>query len=127
MPLKRIAVLGVVAGASLALTLTPTVALAASPAPGGGAGTSPEREVEVPDDFISAKTVENAEGGTWDYGVNSKDVYSNYFHGKRKHGSSVKNGDGVNRRSALVNKNTWSRVSLEKKYPGNKAYYRFSG
>lgn len=34
-------------------------------------------------------TIEYVGGGTWDHGVNSSIVWSDYYHGSRCHGSSV--------------------------------------
>ncbi|MCU1528211.1 MAG: lactococcin family bacteriocin [Frondihabitans sp.] len=87
--------------------------------------TAEGREADADSPRVS-RTVESAEGGTWEYGVNSRDVYSNYLHMSRPHGSSVKNGNGVIRRSEFVRKGGWSKIHLTKASPGNKAYYRFT-
>ncbi|MBW3086742.1 hypothetical protein KEM60_02971 [Austwickia sp. TVS 96-490-7B] len=65
------------------------------------------------------------DGGLWDYGHNYKDVWSNYWHPSKSHGSSViKNGQkfdsgcvGANVRSyASTGANWWDSVA---------EYYRF--
>ncbi|MEU5692420.1 lactococcin 972 family bacteriocin [Actinosynnema sp. NPDC020468] len=69
-------------------------------------------------------TVVNVGGGTWDYGVDSARVWSNYYHGSKCHGSSVvgayydSSGDT---RAGIT-----ARASAPAKGSGNKSYYRAS-
>jgi lactococcin 972 family bacteriocin len=85
---------------------------------------SGEHGVEVPANGVSPRTTENVEGGKWEYGTSGGNVYSFYWHGSRKHASSVKNGNGDLRRSAETAKNKWAQVSFKKTAWGNQAFYR---
>ncbi|MFT4217246.1 MAG: lactococcin 972 family bacteriocin [Micropruina sp.] len=61
----------------------------------------------------ASATVVSAGGGTWDYGVTNllpSTNWSNYYHGSKKHGSSVE-GDAGLVRSPCVAKNRWSYAS----------------
>ncbi|MBB4071312.1 lactococcin 972 family bacteriocin [Canibacter oris] len=69
-----------------------------------------------------------AEGGTWDYGVDSSTIWSNYYHSTRSHGSSVRNCHGSLTRSPNVGPGHWSHAT---RYDGctgwfktDQAYYR---
>ena len=63
------------------------------------------------------------EGGTWNHGT-LQYVYSKYFHGTRKHGSSVKNGNGISSRSPDVGAGSWAVATIKKTMAGNSAYWR---
>lgn len=84
------------------------------------------RSVAVPEGGIGVNVVESAEGGSWSWGVANAKVYSHYTHPTRVHGSSVKNGDDVLRRSSLVAKGKTASATVKSAAPGNRAYYRFS-
>lgn len=51
-------------------------------------------------------------GGTWNYGTNQTEVYSNYHHPSLRHGSSVINGYGEYRSSGCQSAKVWSYASL---------------
>jgi lactococcin 972 family bacteriocin len=57
-------------------------------------------------------TVEYPGGGTWNYGTNRTEVWSNYHHPNNKHRSSVINGYGEYLSSGCKNPNVWSYASL---------------
>ncbi len=57
-------------------------------------------------------TVEYPGGGTWNYGTNRTEVWSNYHHPSRKHRSSVINGYGEYKSSACKRAGKWSYASL---------------
>ncbi|BCL25262.1 lactococcin 972 family bacteriocin [Streptomyces aurantiacus] len=61
-------------------------------------------------------------GGTWDYGVSSSTVRSNYFHQTRCHGSSVE-GQYYDS-SGNVAANDWARASANAASFGNQAWWR---
>ncbi|MBF0772932.1 lactococcin 972 family bacteriocin [Mammaliicoccus sciuri] len=70
----------------------------------------------------------NVDGGTWNYGVSSQYVWSNYYHGKKTHYTSVRGRYWAT--SGYTPKGRWSKISAQKR-PGwqiwkvNKAYYGF--
>lgn len=79
--------------------------------------------------FESVKAYQvNINGGTWNYGVSSRYVWSNYYHGSKSHYSTVRGSYWS--RSGYTFKGRWSRASAQKA-PGwkvwkvNKAYYGF--
>jgi lactococcin 972 family bacteriocin len=57
-------------------------------------------------------TVEYPGGGTWNYGTNRTEVWSNYHHPTRNHRSSVINGYGEYRSSGCKAPRIWSYASL---------------
>lgn len=57
-------------------------------------------------------TVEYPGGGTWNYGTNRTEVWSNYHHPSRNHRSSVINGYGEYRSSGCKSPGVWSYASL---------------
>ncbi len=67
-------------------------------------------------------TMISIDGGTWDYGVGGKTVWSHYFHQGRRHGSTAIGKIRVD--SGCVNKGLWSRATAPKKLTGNRSYYR---
>ncbi|MFZ7088109.1 lactococcin 972 family bacteriocin [Curtobacterium sp. RRHDQ10] len=64
-------------------------------------------------------------GGTWYHGIKNGQVYSNFYHYTRKHGSSVINGEGWKKSSRLVDPRLTSNASISSTIAGNTAYYRF--
>ncbi|MBU6112863.1 lactococcin 972 family bacteriocin [Mammaliicoccus lentus] len=77
--------------------------------------------------YIHAAQI-NTSGGTWNYGVSSKYVWSNYYHGSKAHYSKVKGSYWSS--SGYTSKGYWSKASATKA-PGwqvwnvNKTYYGF--
>jgi len=65
-----------------------------------------------------ADTVNPPEGGVWRYGRG----YSDYFHGSKKHGSSVQGVNFV--RSPCIKAGSWSYARTDAARFGNKAWYR---
>ncbi|WP_327310086.1 lactococcin 972 family bacteriocin (plasmid) [Streptomyces sp. NBC_01298] len=64
-------------------------------------------------------------GGKWFYGTNSSDqVYSNFYHGKNCHGSSVKGKYFA--QSGDVKAGVTSYASAAEALWGNESYYRSS-
>lgn len=124
---------------ALALSLTPAAAQASpSPrvAPETASTTSDQvdadgvdRSVTVDGDGPTLRgTIDHPEGGEWHYGVTGvviKDLYSDYYHPTRKHGSSAYNGNGTGDRSKIVDAKTWSRSKVHHTFVGNEAFYRF--
>lgn len=55
------------------------------------------------------------EGGKWNYGTTGPNgggtVYSNYYHPKKSHGSTVVNANKVTNRSPVAAKGKWSNAS----------------
>lgn len=47
-------------------------------------------------------------GGTWVYGTNTTEVYSNYYHGSKRHRSSTINGYGEYSASTCKGAGVWS-------------------
>ncbi|MEV6957413.1 lactococcin 972 family bacteriocin [Streptomyces sp. NPDC051183] len=71
-----------------------------------------------------AQTVE-VSGGKWSYGTNSNDqVYSNFYHDKKCHGSSVKGKYFA--QSGDVKAGITSFASAAEAAWGNESYYRSS-
>ena len=64
-----------------------------------------------------------AEGGKWEYGTSGTQVYSNYIHYSKFHGSSVNNEYGLVR-SPDVQGNTWANARNRQANSGNQAFYR---
>lgn len=71
---------------------------------------------------VAGATIVNIDGGTWDYGTGSGQVWSHYFHNGVRHGSTAVGTFKSD--SGCVNKNTWSRATAPKTPSGNKSYYR---
>ncbi len=70
-----------------------------------------------------ARTVK-IEGGIWDRGTDWASVWSNYYHPKKRHGSSVKGS--YYKPSPCVGKKKWSRASAPRSWFGvNRAWYHF--
>lgn len=66
-------------------------------------------------------------GGGWlDYGVDYgyMNVWSNYFHSSKSHGSTACNSMSCNR-SDVAPANKWSWANIGATYGGNKSYYWF--
>ncbi|MFJ6720940.1 MULTISPECIES: lactococcin 972 family bacteriocin [unclassified Streptomyces] len=71
-----------------------------------------------------AQTVD-ASGGKWSYGTNSNDqVYSNFYHESKCHGSSVKGKYFA--QSGDVKAGNTSYASADEAMWGNESYYRSS-
>ncbi|MCJ1783505.1 lactococcin 972 family bacteriocin [Mammaliicoccus sciuri] len=70
----------------------------------------------------------NVDGGSWNYGVSDTYVWSNYYHGKKAHYSTV---IGANKfSSGYTPKGRWSKASSVRRpgwqiWKANKAYYGF--
>ncbi len=64
----------------------------------GGGFTAVQAAVQCP----------NNAGGNWDYGTDGPTIWSNFYHGSRSHGSSVKNWAGNLTRSPNVMKGSWA-------------------
>lgn len=88
-----------------------------------------DRSVVVDGDGPTTRgTIARPEGGEWHYGVTGvviKDLYSDYYHPTRKHGSSAYNGNGTGNRSEIVDAKAWSRSKVHHTFVGNEAFYRF--
>ena len=56
-------------------------------------------------------TVTYPGGGTWSYGTNSTEVYSNYYHPSNNHRSSVINGYGEYLSSGCKSPGVWAYAS----------------
>jgi lactococcin 972 family bacteriocin len=69
-------------------------------------------------------TTEYPEGGTWYYGVEWSENYSDYHHPDKFHGSSVENGNGLVRSDCELLR-SWAYASQPATWWGNKAHYRF--
>ncbi len=68
--------------------------------------------------------VEKKDGGKWSHGSNPLKVWSNYYHPKKRHGSSVEGIKHV--KSRCVGKKKWSRAStMPNWFGGNHAWYYF--
>lgn len=62
-------------------------------------------------------------GGTWEYGNNGLDVWSNYYHPNNNHRSSV-SVNGTVGRSACTSPGNWSHASMRSSAFGeNRAYW----
>jgi lactococcin 972 family bacteriocin len=57
-------------------------------------------------------TVAYPGGGTWNYGTNTTEVWSNYHHPSANHRSSVINGYGEYRTSGCTGRGAWAYASL---------------
>ena len=67
--------------------------------------------------------VEYPEGGIWNHGTSGR-VWSNYYHPKKRHGSSVHGKKYV--KSRCVGKKKWSHASTKRGwFGGNHTWYRF--
>lgn len=66
-------------------------------------------------------TTIDAQGGTWNYGVGSKYVWSYYSHNKKTHKASVQGRIYVS--SGWQKKGVQARASAEKALTGNKSFY----
>lgn len=62
-----------------------------------------------------------AGGGTWNYGVGTKYVWSYYSHSSKVHKSSVLGRNYIS--SGWTRKGVQARASTEKAITGNKSYY----
>lgn len=66
---------------------------------------------------IKALKTKRVGGGTWEYGTTGPNgggiVYSNYYHSKKTHGSSVRNAKGKVVRSKNIKKNQWSNAQTD--------------
>lgn len=69
-------------------------------------------------------TVRQVDGGTWDYGTGNGIVWSNYYHAKKCHGSSVTGASGL-RRSPDTRAGAWANVWDYDTRGVDHAYYRF--
>lgn len=66
----------------------------------------------------------NAGGGTWNYGVGSTYVWSNYYHGWKQHDSTAVGS--YTSYSGKTNSGWWSKASAKKKSVfANKSYYNY--
>jgi lactococcin 972 family bacteriocin len=69
-----------------------------------------------------ALAAEDAGGGKWSHGVGANYVYSNFYHAKQYHQSSVEGKYWAY--SGCTKDGVWSKASAQKKTWGiNKAYY----
>ncbi|MFH8338609.1 lactococcin 972 family bacteriocin [Streptomyces sp. AM6-12] len=64
---------------------------------------------------------EDAGGGRWSHDVGANYVYSNYFHKKNWHASSVEGKYWA--KSGCTKENVWSKASAEKANTISHAYY----
>ncbi|HEY5820493.1 MAG TPA: lactococcin 972 family bacteriocin [Propionibacteriaceae bacterium] len=62
--------------------------------------------------FPALAAVEYPGGGTWNYGTNRTEVWSNYHHPSANHRSSVINGYGEYKSSGCKARGVWSYASL---------------
>lgn len=69
---------------------------------------------------VSAAVV-SVSGGTWNYGVDDKQVWSNYYHASKVHKSSVIGY--TTHSSAWTSPKYWSYSSASKSAFTNKSYY----
>lgn len=72
----------------------------------------------------ASAAVEYVGGGTWDHGVTSDRVYSNYLHQLRCHGSTAVGTRTV--RSSDTAAGRWSYASAPKAWINNQRYWRSS-
>lgn len=67
-------------------------------------------------------------GGTWEYSTDGSTIWSNYYHSKKSHGSSVRNCKGKLTRSPNVTKGKWANALRTDGCTGlgeiDQAYYR---
>lgn len=70
----------------------------------------------------------NVDGGSWNYGVSDTYVWSNYYHGKKAHYTTVQGRRWAS--SGYTNRGRWAKVSAESNprwqiWRVNKSYYGF--
>ena len=86
----------------------------ASTAHPGQATVATSGHAEADSTGIKALKTKRVGGGIWEYGTTGPNgggiVYSNYYHSKKTHGSSVRNANGRTVRSPNVAKNKWSNA-----------------
>ncbi len=63
-------------------------------------------------------------GGTWNYGVSGRRVYSNYYHSTRKHTATVINYQGY-RDKDYQHKRKTARAALPSGWGTDSSYYGF--
>ena len=127
----RLASLSLVAVTAVGATLVAVPAASATEAPPPGQASIPgtsevpaaEGGVEEREDGASSRYTSFPEGGTWNHGT-LQYVYSKYFPNTRKHGSSVKNGNGISSRSPNVGAGSRAVATITKTMAGNSAYSR---
>ncbi|MFE7116210.1 lactococcin 972 family bacteriocin [Streptomyces sp. NPDC057654] len=66
-------------------------------------------------------TVKEVGGGTWDYGAGTSQVWSNYYHPTKCHGST---SVGKTIQSDTAPKDEWSFTQVEAALYGNETYYK---
>lgn len=72
---------------------------------------------------ISPRITEYAGGGTWDHGISIDQVWSNYYHGTKIHGSTAENTNGQYF-SGWKDPGVWSYKSIKASLWGNKVYWK---
>ena len=86
--------------------------------PAGGSGIRPA--------WITGSHTTKVAGGTWNYGTNSKVVYSNFHHPSRCHGSSARTYNGlITARSPKTAAGKWSYAQVRRSTDRNEAFYWF--
>lgn len=70
---------------------------------------------------LASSYVIDAQGGTWNYGVGSKYVWSYYSHNSKTHKASVEGKYYVT--SGWIKAKTQARASAAKAAAGNQSYY----
>ncbi|MFE9658434.1 lactococcin 972 family bacteriocin [Streptomyces sp. NPDC005955] len=65
--------------------------------------------------------VQNIGGGIWDHGAGTANVWSDYYHKDKCHGST---SVGKTIQSDEAAKGTWSMTQVQAKLSGNQTYYR---
>ncbi|RBQ14143.1 lactococcin 972 family bacteriocin [Spongiactinospora rosea] len=115
---RLILLMGTGVAAASAIFAVGAGAAVAEPAPAPTSGSA------LLDSQADARTleIEQVGGGTWSYGVNSRDAWSNYYHGALCHGSSVQGT--IYMRDWNVAAGYWSEAIAPSKPVGNKAYWR---
>jgi lactococcin 972 family bacteriocin len=72
----------------------------------------------------NAATAYPPEGGTWDYGVISNNVFSNYHHPTRNHRRTACNGENHwSKFNGWASPGIWHFAAVWATPAGNKAYY----
>ncbi|MDH2428407.1 lactococcin 972 family bacteriocin [Sphaerisporangium sp. TRM90804] len=113
---SRLLLIGVGAALTSAVFVTGANAAVAEPESGSVSHSSSA------DSPVTTFATEYVGGGTWTYGVNAADVWSDYFHDTKCHGSSAQGA--YYQRDWLIAAGYWSEVNIPKASFGNKSYWR---
>ena len=70
---------------------------------------------------VTAANAVSAEGGTWNYGVTGKYIYSNYLHNSRTHKATAVGATTAI--TAWTSPGIWANAQAISAIAGNKAYY----